>query len=290
MMRKVLAFTAATTVAADLGCQVDATGIVSDGLNSALAIWASEKRCQGQWVALSPVKCATDVTTSVAAVTHLASSIAGTIKACGQVRFDESAECGLAADNMVSVTAGLAEASEIIADKCAHASNPKKAGDVLGGSTQLGKCVADLSGSINGIFSAANGFNQLKAQCADGSCPITSLDAAGLLASLGSSIVSAVGDCAKYKNPKYDASEGDCAGAIMNAVSQLDAAVDQGEALKKLCNGPARLYSQTTPQASSSSGMLALVVALPITAVVSFALGKRLSNRAPRQEQDQELE
>jgi len=212
MMRKVLAFTAVTTAAADLGCQVDASGIVTDGLNSALAIWAAEKRCNGQWLTTSPIKCETDVTTSVAAVTHLASSIAGTIKACGQVKFGDSAICGLAANNMVSATAGLAEAGEIIADKCAHASKAPWNGDVLGGSTQLGKCTADMSGSINGIFSVANGMERLKANCADDHCPITALDAVGILASLGGSITAAVGDCSQYTHPNYDASATDCVG------------------------------------------------------------------------------
>jgi len=287
MMRKVFAFTVVTTAAADLGCQVDASGIVADGLNSALAIWAAEKRCKGQWVTTSPIKCATDVTTSVAAVTHLASSIAGTIKACGQVRFGDSAICGIAADNMVSATAGLAEASEIIADKCAHAAKAPWDGDVLGGSTQLGKCTADMSGSINGIFSVANGMEKLKANCADGHCPITALDAVGLLASLGGSITAAVGDCSQYKNPKYDASEGDCAGAIMGAVSQLSATVDQTKAMQNACNTPARLYSQPAAP-SSSMPIMALAAALPVTAVVSFVLGRRFSSRA-RQQVDMEL-
>jgi len=285
MMRKVLAFTAATAAAADLGCQVDASGIVSDGLNSALAIWASEKRCQGKWVTTSPIKCATDVTTSVAAVTHLASSIAGTIQACGSVRFDESAACGIAADNMVSATAGLAEAGEIIADKCAHLG---KGGDVLVGSTQLGKCVADMSGSINGIFNVANTMQKLKANCGDGKCPITSLDAVGILASLGGSITAAVGDCSKYQNPKHDASETDCAGAIMGAVTQLAATVDQSKTMQKTCEAPARLYSQTAPRATNTPAIMAFGAALPLTAVVSFILGKRLSTRA-RQQVDTEL-
>jgi len=288
MMRKVLAFTAATTAAADLGCQVDASGIVSDGLNSALAIWASEKRCQGQWVTTSPIKCATDVTTSVAAVTHLASSIAGTIQACGSVHFDESAACGIAANNMVSATAGLAEAGEIIADKCAHVGKAPFDGDVLGGSTQLGKCTADMSGSINGIFNVANTMQQLKANCGDGKCPITSLDAVGILASLGGSITAAVGDCAKYENPKHDDSKTGCAGAIMGAVTQLAATVDQSKTMQKTCEAPARLYTQTAPQASNTPALMALGAALPVTAVVSFILGKRLSARA-RQEVELEL-
>jgi len=282
MMRKALAFTAVATAAADLGCQVDASGIVSDGLNSALAIWASEKRCQGQWLTTSPNKCATDVTTSVAAVTHLASSIAGTIKACGQVKFGDSAICGIAANNMVSAAAGLAEAGEIIADKCAHASKAPWDGDVLGGSTQLGKCTADVSGSLNGIFSVANGMERLKTNCADGRCPITALDAVGILASLGNSITAAVGDCAQYTNPKHDASATDCVGAVMGAVSQLSATVDQTKIMQKSCAAPARLYSQPDAQ-SSSMPVMALVAALPLTAVVSFLLGRRVSSSA-RQE------
>jgi len=287
MMRKVLAFTAATTAAADLGCQVDATGIVSDGLNSALAIWAAEKRCQGQWITTSPIKCATDVTTSVAAVTHLASSIAGTIKACGQVTFGDNAVCGIAANNMVSATAGLAEAGEIIADKCAHASKAPWDGDVLGGSTQLGECTADMSGSINGIFSAANTLDRLKANCADDHCPITALDAVGVLASLGGSITAAVGDCATYTNPSHDASATDCVGAIMGAVSQLSATVDQTKIMKQSCAAPARLYSQSAAQSSTMPAM-ALVAALPVTGVVSFLLGRRVSSRT-RQEVELEL-
>jgi len=289
MMRKVLVFTAATTAAADLGCQVDATGIVSDGLNSALAIWAAEKRCQGQWITASPIKCATDVTTSVAAVTHLASSIAGTIKACGQVKFGDSAVCGIAANNMVSASAGLAEAGEIIADKCATPVGSKAPwnGDVLGGSTQLGKCTADMSGSINGIFSVANTLERLKANCADDHCPITALDAAGVLGSLGGSITAAVGDCTKYNNPSHDASATDCVGAIMGAVSQLSATVDQTKIMSQSCAAQARLYSQPAAQ-SSTMPVMALVAALPVTAVVSFLLGRRVSSRT-RQEVELEL-
>merc|ERR1719498_566746 len=137
-MRKVVAFAAVSSAAADLTCSVDASGVVSDGLNSALAIWASEKRCQGQWLSLSPVKCTTDVSTAIASVTHMAGTVAGMVQACAGVQ-DQSGDCAIAATNLVSDVAGLTAAGATITNKCGDVANPKWNGDVLGWQSLAGR-------------------------------------------------------------------------------------------------------------------------------------------------------
>lgn len=283
MMRKIAAFalvaSGSAKNAASMECQIDASGMVTDGMNSALNIWAAENRCQGKWLSVSPVKCTTDVASSIASVTHLASSIAGVMKDCGTVHL-ENAECGLHADKLVSATASLAAASAIVADKCGGASHAPWNGDVLGGATQLGKCTGNVGASINGIFQASNQLKRADHDCSVGrKCTFDTLDAVGVLANLGAAVAGAVGDCETYVNKNYDASEGDCAGAILSAIGSITAASDEGEAMKKACAAPSRLYSQSSAPATNSPALLALGAALPLTAAISFVLGKRLRAR-----------
>jgi len=276
MMRKVVAFAAVSSAAADLTCSVNAGGVVSDGLNSALAIWASEKRCQGQWVSLSPVKCVTDISSALASVTHLAASVAGVVTSCDAVR-DAHGDCAIAADLLVSDVAGLTASAATITNKCGNVADPKWNGDVLGLKNDLGKCVGDASGTFNGIFAVSNTFERLKANCNDGKCPMTTEDAVGVLASLGASIASAVGDCNHALGKQYDTSTSDCAAAILSGIAKVTNAAKQGAAMKKSCAAPGRLYSEQGPAPSSMPALAALVVALPITAVASFAVGRRFA-------------
>merc|ERR1711907_477292 len=201
----------------------------------------------------------------------------------------QSGDCAIAATNLVSDVAGLTAASAKITNKCGDVANSKWNGDVLGLKNDLGKCTADVSGSINGIFDASNIFEKMKVNCADGKCPVTIEDTVSVLASLGSAIAAAVGDCNHYLNPEYDASTGDCVGAILDGISAVTNAAKQGKAMQKSCQSAGRLYSQTAPVQSSTSALTALLVALPITAVLSFAVGRRVAKKQQVEESSVEL-
>jgi len=219
----------------------------------------------------------------------MAGTVAGMVQDCAGVK-EQHGDCAIAATNLVSDVAGLTAASATITNKCGDFANSKWNGDVLGLKNDLGKCTADVSGSINGIFDASNIFEKMKVNCADGKCPVTIEDTVSVLASLGSAIVAAVGDCNHYLNPKYDASHGDCVGAILDGISAVSNAAKQGKAMQDSCqSSPGRLYSQTAPVQSSTPALTALLVALPVTAVLSFAVGRRVAKKHQVEESPLEL-
>jgi len=210
------------------------------------------------------------------------------VESCNGVK-DANGDCAIAADLLVSDVAGLTASAATITDKCGDVANPKWNGDVLGLKNDLGKCVGDASGTFNGIFAVSNTFERLKANCADGKCPITTEDAVDVLASLGASIAAAVGDCNHAIGNKYDDSTSDCAGAILSGISKVTNAAKQGAAMKKSCAAPGRLYSQAAPVQSSTPALTALLVALPVTAVLSFAVGRRVAKKQQAEESHLEL-
>jgi hypothetical protein len=286
MLRGILSL-ALILAAASQQCELDSSDMVEDGINGALAIWASTKRCHGTWLSLSPVKCEQDIATSIQVVTHMAGSIAGMVQSCGGIK-TANHECALAANALVSGTAGLAAASGSIADKCAHVAKAPKDGGVLGLATDLGSCTADAGGSMNSLFHASNSLQNVKKHCAKGlgqkHCAMDALDAVGVLSSFGAAIAAAVSDCSAYHDKTAppsattDTAAASCANGILSAVAQLTEVAEQGVTLKRVCEAPAaRLYLEGHDAATSGALPFALAAALPITAVLSFALGKRVA-------------
>jgi hypothetical protein len=288
MLRGILSLALISLAAAGGQCELDSSAMVEDGINGALAIWASTKRCHGAWLSLSPVKCEQDIATSIQVVTHMAGSIAGMVQSCHQSLVTENHECALAANALVSATAGLAAASGLIADKCAHVAKAPKDGGVLGLATDLGSCTADAGGSMNSLFHASNSLQNVKKHCAKGlgqkHCAMDALDAVGVLSSFGAAIAAAVSDCSAYHDKTAppsattDTAAASCANGILSAVAQLTEVAEQGVTLKRVCEAPAaRLYLEGHDAATSGALPFALAAALPITAVLSFALGKRVA-------------
>jgi len=300
MMRAVFSLALVSLATANVApqCVLDSTDAVADGIDSALFIWASVKRCQGTVLAQAPVKCTQDLSSSIASVTSLANSIAKMVSACAGIK-EANIQCGLDADRLVSATAGLAAAEAHIADKCAHvrptivAIAPAPfAGNVLERETALAKCTSNAGHSMNSVFEASNTLQSLKSKCPTGeSCAINALDLVDVLASFGSYIAATVDDCTAYEN-KAGNDNADCADGILASIARLSKLAKIGLEMSTSCKKTSsRLYSDIDSQASTALASplaLALAAILPIAAVLSFVAGTRFAKKR-QQTQDSVL-
>jgi len=298
MMRGIVSLLLVCLAAASPQCILDSTGAVSDAIDSALFIWAAEKRCKGEILNQAPVKCTQDISSAIESVTSLANSIAGMVSSCGAIK-EANVQCGLDADRLVSATAGLAAAEAHIADKCAHvrptivAIAPAPfAGNVLERETKLAKCTSNAGHSMNSVFEASNTLQSLKSKCPTGeSCAINALDLVDVLASFGSYIAATVDDCTAYEN-KAGNDNADCADGILASIARLSKLAKIGLEMSTSCKTTSsRLYSDIDSQASTALASplaLALAAILPVAAVLSFVAGTRFAKKR-QQTQDPEL-
>jgi len=253
-------------------CVLDSSDALSSGLDAALAIWAAKKRCPPQMNA--PVLCEQDIASAISDLTALGSGIAGIVASCADVTEDD---CGLAANDLVSASAGLAAAGGAIAEHCTSI----KSHDVLGLATDLGKCTGDATGGLNSMLHATTDLQEMQSSCSGNAekCTVPTLDVVSVLASFGSYISGAFNDCSAYAKSPADTGDADCASAVLGGVAQLVAAAEAGLKMTEKCSASAsRLYLDTQGQATSYSPMFtALAAALPLAAVVGFLAGSRFA-------------
>jgi len=283
-------------------CTLDSSGFVADGIDSALDIWASSKRCHGQWLANAPVKCEQDITSSIKSVTAMANAIAHMASSCGIVK-TAAPKCALAVDTLVSATAGLAAASGKVADKCFDI-NGAFDEHILERKTLLAKCTSSSGDSVNGLFAAFNTIQHAKAQCPSGekNCAVDALSAISVLSNLGAHMASSVSHCGAYhklengqerelmmpatppttptlvvSNPLKPIG---CTEGVFAAIAELSKVATIGLTIEKACQGAvsSRLYQEKDSEAATTSPlMLALGAAVPIMAVLSFVAGLRVA-------------
>jgi len=263
-------------------CILDSSVAVTDGINSAMFIWAATKRCKGSILADAPVKCEQDLSSAIQSVTSLAGSVAGMLASCGAIK-EANHQCGLDATRLVSATAGLAAAGGAIADDCAGAGAAANK-DILERETTLGKCTADGGESMNSVFKASNMLQEIKHKCTGESCTINALDLVEVLSGFGSYIAAAVDDCSagvKGVDHGHGDEKADCASGILGSIAQITRVAKIGLDMKTSCGkSSSRLYSNIDGQAASATASplaLALAAILPITAVLSFVAGSRLN-------------
>jgi len=281
MMRGIVSLLLVCLAAASPQCILDSTGAVSDAIDSALFIWASEKRCKGAVLAQAPVKCTQDISSAIESVTSLANSIAGMVSSCGAIK-EANVQCGLDADRLVSATAGLAAADAKIADKCAHVAPAPFTGNVLERDTQLAKCTGDAADGMNSVFEASNTLQAIKKKCNGDSCTVNSLDLVAVLASFGSYIAGAVDQCNAYPSKAHN-DNAECASGILASIAQLSKVAKIGLEMKTSCGkSSSRLYTDIDSQASTATASplaLALAAVIPFAAVLSFVAGTRFAKK-----------
>jgi len=261
-------------------CVLTSSDVVTDAFNSALDIWAATKRCDHKFN--SPALCEQDIASSISDLTALASGIAGIVGSCADVTMNK---CGLAANDLVSVSAGLAAAGGAIAESCTSIEEK----DVLELQTDLGKCTGDATDGLNSMLHATTSLGEMQSSCSGnaGDCTVPTLEVVSVLASIGSYISAAFSDCSAFAKSPVNTDAADCASAVLDGVAQLSAAAEAGLQLKDACSASAsRLYLDTKGQATSSSpGLTALAALLPLAAVLGFVAGSRFAkNRGHAQQ------
>jgi len=281
MMRGIVSLLLVCLAAASPQCILDSTGAVSDAIDSALFIWAAEKRCKGEILNQAPVKCTQDISSAIESVTSLANSIAGMVSSCGAIK-EANIQCGLDADRLVSATAGLAAAAAKIADKCAHVAPAPFNGNILERDTRLAKCTGDAADGMNSVFEASNQLQAIKDKCNGDSCTVNSLDLVAVLASFGSYIAGAVDQCNAYPSKAHN-DNAECASGILASIAQLSKVAKIGLEMKTSCGkSSSRLYTDIDSQASTATASplaLALAAIIPFAAVLSFVAGTRFAKK-----------
>jgi len=253
-------------------CAVDGAGAVDGLTEAAMFIWAASKRCGHG----SAAECTVDIASAAQAATSMIATIVGAVADCGAIQ-TANAECAAAVTGLTSAAAGLAAASGGLVDACPKA--VRRLGiDPLDQTTNLGLCIMDAKGTLSSIFRASKYLSVAGGCKKNGGCADTALNIIMALADMGSNLAESFNDCSSVKGAGNDNADCDASGlALVSALSQIALA---GKGIKAGCNvGAARLYENTEMPTSSSSWTVALAALLPISAVLSFVLGRRTRSR-----------
>lgn len=278
-MIALLAFALLATANADLDieqtedCAVSGAQAVGPAADAAVYIWAATQRCSPnskiQDAHLS-VKCEMDVTATAQSIADMANVIVKASKKCGLL--DSSSDCGIAVGQLLSATAGLANAIGNVINNCPNINQPTT-GTILNRQTNLGLCIIDVKNALKGVFDIMQGLTNIKQNVAKQAA------VAGLFADFGGYVANAVDDCHTYANKGQDSTvQDDCAAGILGLVSSLTDIGEIGNDLSQKCEAArsSRLYSQQKVDSASTSIPINLAL-LPIVAVASFFAGKRLA-------------
>lgn len=268
-------------------CAVDGAAAVNDLSDAAMFTWAASKRCgvKGD----SQVKCAIDITSAAQGASNMIATIVGAVADCGAIT-TESAQCAAAVTGLTGAAAGLAAASAGIVDACPNSLKIPNGlpDDGTAQETNLGFCIIDAKGALSSLFSASKYLSQAADCKQNGDCSDTAVNVISALADMGSNLAAGVSDCSSVKGDAND--KAGCASASLALVSALTGISQAGEAMQGVCGADAsRLYQNREVPTGSSSLPLALAAFLPITAVLSFMVGRRTRAR-PQQATEPDAE
>jgi hypothetical protein len=208
--------------------------------------------------------------------------IVGAVNKCGDVD-TANAACGQAVGGLTSAAAGLTAGSagvgSWVADK-AEGGNAVVDGSV----TKLGKCVMDTKGAANGLFQAAASIQAAQKGCGEGAkedaCAVDALQVVSVMSGLGSAIAHSVSHCSHAGN-----ADAVMSGDILDLISALDAVASAGIKVSQACAvSDARLFEIESGKASATANnslSLFLAALLPVAAVLSFVLGRRMGRKSP---------
>jgi hypothetical protein len=264
-------------------------------LDSALYIMASVVRCDnGQ-----TIRCALDVSSAVESVNAMVNVILKAVNKCGTLN-TEHADCGLAVGVLTRSMAGLSAASAGIVARCPNKLNGGHAlatvGDAVesanryggdhpyktaGFSSQFGQCIINIKDTMKSLFKAIKRIMTVKDNCEDPKSKHCAHNVAKIVASftaLGEYLSGALGKCTAG-DMSADAL---CAQMSLRLIHHVDNVDRAGTNMARHCDLTAaeRLYLDGEDEVStpaSNSATLALAALLPITAVMSFVMGKRLA-------------
>jgi len=281
----------------DAICAWHGVAVADQLTNAIIYIWQGVKRC-GQGHKAS--ECSVDISYAIEAVQNTVDSILAGVSSCDGILTRDEA-CRLAWSQTVASMAGVAGSSSEIADKCpknsfktetpASKSKPFPHG--------LGMCIIDAKDLFWAVFRAGVWSADASDVCSHGeseACTDAILRATVGFASMGEFIAGIVGYCTAPTDQMVNHYAAQCSNAVLALIHKLNKLSAAGTAVHNNCDvgEAARLYLQNGGHKglkNSQSNIPTLALALlPITAVMSFVLGRRMSQaRQPDLTRDAEL-
>jgi len=257
-------------------CAVEGSLSVGPLADSVMNIWAATQRCVKGG---SKVECEIDITAAIQSVDATITIIVGALAHCGALH-TEHAACGLAVNDLIKDSAGLASEVGGALNACPW---PVKANGLavekkMEQSTTLGYCVSDATNSMKTLFAAVRALSTMhKDHDADNTLKLVQV-----LAELGSFLAGSVANCKVAIAGGAEDSKAECASTVQGMVGNLMNVADVAMKVHKDCalSEDERLYLETDTQkatSSSSSMPLAMAALLPISAVLSFVAGSRFA-------------
>jgi len=263
-------------------CALEGMEAVDDLLDAAIYVWASTERCGSPG---ETVRCEVDVASAAESVQRVINVI---LKALDHCDVAHHVDCARASLDLTTSVAGLAAASGGIIADCPNKLQPggvtsrtdMREADVYDDKKhnfgRTGHCVVDVKHSLKAIFKTIKVLMSLKKNHSKNAIKVVAA-----FAGLGEYLAGVVGHCTDYANVKAL-----CAAQSARLIKQFTNVAKGGRGLAKECHlSQSRLYALENdedetdiPEASSSSSVtLALAAILPLTAVLGFVGGSRLS-------------
>jgi len=314
MMRCLVLLSAVSLVQAQLPgpeyCALDGARAVDDLLDAATYIWASARRCNSDVTESDTILCTLDISASIESVNAMVNVILKAVQKCGHLQ-SQNAQCGLAVGVLTRSFAGLTAAGSGMAAKCPFGARKPKAPLVFGvpvydqqtalqsatgvvnadkaTPASFGQCLVDIKDLTKSLFKGIKRMMTMQDSCADGNrhCTHNTLKLIASLGAMGEYLSSAIGKCqmdTKAQEALIDHSE--CVSEVMHLVRHTSNVGRAGVDLQQHCQlGAERLYQLehgNVQPPSSNSMTFALAAFLPLTAVLSYVLGRRLA-KSPAQ-------
>jgi hypothetical protein len=296
-------------------CALDGARAVDDLLDGATYIWASVNRCNNTAgnTQANTILCTLDVSAAIESVNAMVNVILKAVQKCGHLE-SESAQCGLAVGVLTRSFAGLAAASSGIAARCPnkHLNNNTVSTPLVYGipvydqqtalasasgvanadkatPATFAQCLVDIKDLTKSLFKAIKRIMTMQDSCEDGNrhCTHNTLKLIASLGAMGEYLSSAIGKCQMNTTAQealIDHSE--CVSEVMHLVRHTSNVGRAGVDLQQHCQlGAERLYQLehgNVQPPSSNSMTFALAAFLPLTAVLSYVVGRRLA-KSPAQ-------
>jgi hypothetical protein len=281
-------FLAPSQISADdkLACAIDGAAAADDALNAAVFIFAATQRCKGDDAASADkVKCTVDITSTIAAVSKMATTIAKAVENCGTIK-DENADCGIAAADFVSATSLLTAKAAGSTRACSHIPHETPL------TTPLGNCAIDVSGTVHGIFNSANSLKGAKEDCDDEKeCATNALSVMSALSAMGGAIAGSVNDCsiADGADANVDAA---CAANILGAFAALNDVARTAVLVSSECAvADSRLFEMQGAVSTKSGASWSVVALFSMGAlVIGLAGGMRYKRNTHAYAEAEKLE
>jgi len=238
-------------------CVVNSGEAVSDAMDAAMFIWASNKRC-GK-VGLE-VKCEVDVSSAIKSLNSMINVILKVVDQCGKLH-THNKHCGMQASQLTEHIAALSSASGMVYQKCTgvgspynqaaanaaavannnHIFNGQNQGNGMGAVAAPVMCTMDLKNTLRHLFKAIHAFQRTKDAChhqPSDKCSVNVLDIMSGLSGMGAWLAGSVGQCKRAAAKLWvpDTRKALCAQASSHLLEYTMKISQDGLKLKHACH------------------------------------------------------